>query len=104
MPGANCAFFGCSTSRRHAGYSLFKIPVVGAGDGEETAESKRKARGEWLRLILRTREMTKALKSQIEANNIHICELHFKPECITVCKYSLLLCGGANFACRHLPY
>ena len=81
MPGQNCAFYGCSTSRRHE-YSLFKIPVVGASDGEVTEASKKKAREEWLRLILRTREMTEGLRQQIEGNTIYICELHFKPECI----------------------
>ena len=28
MPGENCAIFGCSTSRRHKGVSIFKIPVA----------------------------------------------------------------------------
>ena len=26
MPGANCSIFGCGTSRRNKGVSLFKIP------------------------------------------------------------------------------
>ena len=67
--------------------SFFKIPTVSATDGEETASLKRKARGEWLRLLLRTREMTGDLKQRIEANNIYLCDLHFKPECIVSRKY-----------------
>ena len=52
------------------------------GDSEITSVLKRKACEEWLLLILRTREVMTGIKEQIEANNVHICELHFKPECI----------------------
>ena len=89
MPGANCAFYGCFRRGRKK-ISLFKIPVVSARDGDHVKSLKQNAREEWLRLILRTREMTPDLKKQIESNNIHLCELHFKPECINVCKYSSL--------------
>jgi hypothetical protein len=86
MPGSNCAFFGCPTSRSHK-LSLFRIPTVAAADGEHTKSLKRKAREEWLRLLLRTRQMTPELKTRIETNNIYICELHFKPECILTGTY-----------------
>ena len=89
MPGANCAFYGCFSSGRKK-ISLFKIPVISVRDGNDVKVLKQNAREEWLRLILRTREMTPELKNQIEKNNIHICELHFKPECINVCKYTSL--------------
>lgn len=85
MGGGNCAFFSCPTSGKH-GLSLFRIPRVSAHDGDHTKQLKRKAREEWLRLILRTREMTSELKKRIEANNIFVCERHFKPECIVVGK------------------
>ena len=85
MPGRNCAFFGCATSQKH-GLSLFKIPSLRDDDGEHTVALKTKAREEWLRLILRTREMTPALKKRIEANNIFVCEVHFKPDCILTSK------------------
>ena len=62
--------------------SLFRIPSVSASGSKHTNELKRKAREEWIRLILRTRETTKELKKKLEANNIFVCELHFKPECI----------------------
>ena len=86
MPGSNCAFFGCPTSRNHK-LSLFRIPTVAAADGEHTKTLKRKAREEWLRLLLRTRQMTPELKTRIETDNIYICELHFKPECILTGTY-----------------
>ena len=36
MDGSNCALYGCQTSRTHE-FAIFKFPVVGAADGEETA-------------------------------------------------------------------
>ena len=80
MGGGNCAFYGCPTSGKH-NLSLFRIPSVWAPDSEHTNELKRKAREEWIRLILRTRETTKEQKKEIEASNIFVCERHFKPEC-----------------------
>ena len=67
MVGQNCALYGCSTSRTHEGRSLFKIPVVGAADGEETIALKKTAREEWLRLLtllLRTRQVLKKQKQK----------------------------------------
>ena len=81
MGGGNCAFYGCPTSGKH-NLSLFRIPSVSASGSEHTNELKRKAGEVWIRLILRTRETTKELKKEIEANNIFVCERHFKPECI----------------------
>ena len=79
MRGANCALFGCSTSRK-SGESR-------RGDREETAILKNNARKEWLRVILRTREMTPDLKQRIEKNEIYLCERHFKVEFIVDRKY-----------------
>ena len=90
MPGSNCAFYGCSTSRRHK-LSLFRIPTVAASDSDHTKSLKQNARAEWLRLILRTRESTPELQKRIDANNIYICELHFKQECILTGTYFLIL-------------
>lgn len=87
MPGKNCSFFGCNSSSRHTERSFFKIPSVSTTDGDETAALKGTARQEWLRLLLRTREMTTDLKKRIDANNIYLCDLHFKPECIISRKY-----------------
>ena len=81
MGAGNCVFYGCPTSGKH-NLSLFRIPSVSVSGSEHTNEVKRKAREEWIRLILRTRETTKELKKRIEANNIFVCERHFKLECI----------------------
>ncbi len=90
MPGSNCAFYGCSTSRKH-NLSLFRIPTAAASDSDHTKSLKQNARGEWLRLILRTRESTPELQKRVEANNIYICELHFKPECILTGMYVMYI-------------
>ena len=79
--GGNCAFFGCPTSRKHK-ISLFRVLSIRAFDGEHRKEIKLKARKECLRFVLRTCELTPELKKRIEANNIVICERHFKSECI----------------------
>ena len=71
MGGGNCAFYGCPTKRKH-NLSLFRIPSVLGSGSEHTNELKRKAREEWIRLILGTRETTKELKKKIEANNIYL--------------------------------
>ena len=78
MPGANCAFYRCPTSRSQK-LLLFRLPTIAAADGEHTIDLKQKAREEWLRLILRTTEQMPDLKRRIEESNIYVCELHFKP-------------------------
>jgi hypothetical protein len=89
MTGSNCALFGCSTSRTSE-LSLFKIPSVGKADGDETKAKKETARKEWLRVILRTRELTPDLKKIMDANNLFLCELHFKAEFIVDRKYRVI--------------
>ena len=69
----------------------FKIPVFRADDSEQTSSSKKKAKKEWLRLILRTREITPELKQRIEENNVYVCELHFKSDCILTSKYLIVI-------------
>ena len=87
MPGSNCAFFGCGTSRNH-GLSMFKIPSLHAENDEHTSTLKREIRDELLRLILRTREMELDFFKNISMRIICICcELHFKPQCILTSKY-----------------
>ena len=86
MGGGNCAFYGCPTSGKH-NLSLFRIPSASASGGEHTNELKRKARElSSIGLILRTRETTADLEKRIEANNIFVCEQHFKSECIITSK------------------
>ncbi len=93
MGGGNCAFFGCPTSGKHK-LSLFWIPRVSVHDGEHMKQLKRKAREKWVRLILRIRETMEDLKKRIKANNIFVCKLYFKPECIVAgkCSYGLFAC------------
>ena len=45
MPGSNCAFFGCGTSRNH-GLSMFKIPSLRTDNDEHTSTLKREIRDE----------------------------------------------------------
>ena len=59
-----------------------RVSPVAASDGEHTKARRLKARKEWLRLVLRKRELTRKLKKRIEANNIFICERHLKRESI----------------------
>ena len=80
MPGRNCAFFGCPTSQKHK-LSLLQIPVVSAKQSEYTAAIKKKSREEWLKIILRTREMTPELKTRIDNNNIYM----FVKACLDSC-------------------
>ena len=53
MPGSNCSIFGCSTSSKHKGIAIFKLP---SGDDEYN-----KAWREKLVNII-TREIDAALK------------------------------------------
>ena len=88
MPGVNCAFFCCLTSRKH-GIGLFKLPCPRADESEIT-RLKTNARESRLNLLLRTRQSTPELKVRIVKNNIYACERHFKPECIIECKHFLM--------------
>ena len=69
MVGSNCALYGCPTSRTHQ-FTIFKVPVVGPPDGEETTATKTNARKESLRIILRIREKKADLQKQIDGNKI----------------------------------
>jgi hypothetical protein len=103
MPGANCALYGCSTSRK-SGLSLFKLPCPRVGDGQETKALKEIARKEWLHVILRTREMTPELKQRIDENTIFLCERHFKAELISDRKYRLFVFARNIVIARPLSY
>ena len=80
MPGANCAIYGCGTSRKHTGVGIFQIPK---GDDELST----KTREEWLKVILRDREADKNLKQQIANRSLYVCEKHFEENLIESCKY-----------------
>ena len=89
MPGANCALFGCSTSRK-SDLSLFTLPFSKVSDGDETKALKEIARLNRAQRMAacdienkRIREMTPELKKRIDENMIFLCERHFKGEMIT---------------------
>ena len=53
MPEANCAFYGCHTSRKSQ-ILLFKIPIVCAVDSEHTKDMKTKARNECSKIFTKS--------------------------------------------------
>ena len=83
MPAANCSIFGCSTSWRHSGISIFKIP-----SGED--DVSRKTREQWVNQITRNRVIDADLRRQINERKLHVCEKHFEEKFIEKRKY--LLC------------
>ena len=82
MPGANCAIFGCSTSRKTLGIGIFKLP---SGNSEESARIGE----EWIKVVCRNRKVHADLKRQIKEGRIHICQRHFEDGVIQTCKYKL---------------
>ena len=83
MPGANCSIFGCSTSWRHSGISIFKIP-----SGED--DVSKKTREQLVNQITRNRIVDTDLRRQINERKLHVCEKHFEEKLIEKRKY--LLC------------
>ena len=73
MPGANCSIYGCGTSRKHAGISIFRIPAKDDDLSTKTREA-------WLRLVT-------SLRKQIDQRTMHICERHFEKNLIETCKF-----------------
>lgn len=83
MPGANCSVFGCSTSRKDSGISLFKLPAP-------KDEAHKKWRGDLLCVITRDRVLDSSLKKQIEKDTVHICEKHFTEDQLYTCKCAFI--------------
>eukprot|EP00795_Rhopilema_esculentum_P012648 gene12648-3355_t len=73
MPGANCSVFGCGTSRRDKGISLFKLPAA-----KDKFTSK--WRDELLSKITRDRVLDADFRRQIKEDRLHICERHFEKD------------------------
>ena len=65
MPGANCAVFGCPTSRKHQ-ITIIKLPTA-------NNEEYRKWRNDILNIITSDREMTPKFKEQIANDKVFIC-------------------------------
>lgn len=79
MPGDNCSIFGCSTSRKEKGVSIWKIP---APKDEATAEWRKKLIG----IVLRDRVLDENLQRQLDNDRLHICEKHFTDDQLYICK------------------
>ena len=73
MPGGNCAIVGCSTSRRHKGISIFKVPLP-------NNEFNKKWNRDLINIITKDRQVDEPLKKRIASCNLYICERHFSPE------------------------
>ena len=85
MPGANCAVFGCGSSRyRKLGQaediSIFKLP------NPNKNEIFYQWNKEILNIITRDRVVTSDFRERIQKNNIYICEKHFELGDFYVCK------------------
>ena len=81
MPGAICSIYGCETSRKHTGISIFRIPAKDDDLLTKTGEA-------WVRIVTRDREIDSSLRMQIEQRTLHICERHFQKNLIQTCKFS----------------
>ena len=73
MPGANYSIFGCSTSRKSKGISIFRVPT---GDDEYSSQWREKI----VNIITRDRVIDDSLKKRIENRTQHTCELHYPEE------------------------
>lgn len=74
MPGANCSIYGCSTSRKSKGISIFKVPS--SGNDEYNTQCREKI----VNIITKSREIDAGLRRKIEARTLHTCELHYPEE------------------------
>lgn len=87
MPGDNCAFNQCGTSRRTKGIGLFKLPTSRKADDVDTTEW----RARFLKVLKKYRVEDENFKRQLEANSLHVCEKHFLPDEIEICKLFMLI-------------
>ena len=88
MPGENCAIFGCSTSRRHKGISIFKVPLP-------NNEFNKKWNRDLINIITKERQVDEPLKKRIVSCNLYICERHFSREQIWKYPFRKVLKDGA---------
>lgn len=93
MPGVNCSVLGCGSCRRSKGIGIFKLPVA-------KDEAHRKWRNDWLGEVTKTREIDQDFREQIKNDKVHVCEKHFKPEDIEICKYRFIFCQTVE-VCFH---
>ena len=89
MPGDNCAFNQCGTSRRTTGVGLFKIPAPRRPDYQET----KLWRDQFLNILRKCRIEDDNFKRQLAANTLHVCEKHFRPDEIETRKLFFCICN-----------
>ena len=80
MLGANYSKYGCGTSRKHLGVSIFRIPTKEDNLSKETREP-------WVRFVTRDRGTDSCLRNQIAQRTIHICKRHFEKHLVETCKF-----------------
>ena len=88
MPGKNCAIFGCSTSRRHKGISIFKVPTP-------FNDTNKKWSDDLIDVITRDRLIDNSLKKRINSCNLYTCELHFTEDQFKIYLSRKILKDGA---------
>ena len=91
MPGANCSIFGCSTSRKSKGISIFRVPT---GDDDYNTKWREKI----VNIITKDRLINESLKTQIERKSLYTCELKsVHLECAQLVFFKFLLIDRTDF-------
>ena len=72
MPGTNCAFPGCFTSRytKHKDIGIFKLP-------SRSGDFYKQWKNDFLSVLCKYREADDNLKKRISSGDIYFCERHF---------------------------
>eukprot|EP00794_Sanderia_malayensis_P014620 gene14620-16135_t len=98
MPGANCAFPGCETSRRkhYAGISIFGVWQRQSPDFVAWREAK-------INIIKKYRGVDESFKRQINSGKIYTCEKHYEVEDIEYTKTGKKVLRFGAFPTINLP-
>ena len=72
MPGTNCAFPGCFTSRytKHKDIGIFQLP-------SRSGDFYKQWKNDFLSVLCKYREADDNLKKRISSGDIYFCERHF---------------------------
>ena len=75
MPGTNCAFPGCFTSRytKHKDIGIFKLP-------SRSGDFYKQCKNYFLSVLCKYREADDNLRKRISSGGIYFCEGHFVKE------------------------
>ena len=90
MPGENCAFPKCITSRKDKGISLFKVPTPDKTNDESIKWTK-----DLIDVTLKYRVKGQSLIKRMQPYKLYICEKHFTPDQIYVYPTRKMLKEGA---------